>query len=144
MPSIPFVLRKCWVLIALAIFNIVLLIWQCNLFVAMQNFRFRPNNSLQPIGRVLSEQRLWKARFVGCWNKCEAGCLTALLKLVCMFKSGFDMKPKVARQYFDVFWSLFLFLMFSIVFFLLFFLFTCLWNVLLEEDLFICFGGMGC
>jgi hypothetical protein len=89
-PSVPFLFRKYWVLIVFAIFNIVLLIRQCNLFVAMQNFRFRPNNSLQPIGKVLSEQRLWKARFVGCWNRCEAGCLIALLKLVCMFKSGFD------------------------------------------------------
>jgi len=60
------------VLMFLAICRTVLLIPSVILLEVTQNFRFRPNSSLVPIGTLLFLHKLWKVKLWG-WQDCIEG-----------------------------------------------------------------------
>jgi hypothetical protein len=64
-----------------------------------QNFRFKPRRAFDPVGRVLSLQRLWNARFLGC-RYCGgfSSFFNVLLKFFCKVSCGEAQKPKVVRH----------------------------------------------
>jgi len=47
---------------------------------ARQNFRFKPKSSLEPGGSLLTLQRLWKVKFLGCRKRWEGAFCIATSK----------------------------------------------------------------
>jgi hypothetical protein len=71
-----------------AILRTVCLMLFCNCLGARQNDRFRPSNSLVPVGSLFFEHRLWNVRLVGCSNRGDGLLFTALLKFSWIVFSG--------------------------------------------------------
>jgi hypothetical protein len=79
----------------------VLLIPSVMLLEVGQNFRFKPNSSLEPGGSLLFLHKLWKARLFG-WNGVEGVIFIALLKFCRKFRHGSATKPNFVRHWFFV------------------------------------------
>jgi len=69
------------------------------LLLDKQYFRFKPKRALVPVGSLVSFQRLWKVRFVGCCKGFVLRFCVMLLKFCCSWSLAFAWNPKVFRQY---------------------------------------------
>jgi len=68
---------------------------------ARQNFRFKPKSSLEPGGRLLTLQRLWKVKFLGCRKRWEGALCIATSKFFWRVVFGSAMNPKLVRHLFS-------------------------------------------
>jgi len=69
---------------------------------ARQNLKFKPKSSLEPGGSLLTLQRLWKVKFLGCRKRWEGALCIATSKFFWRVVFGSAMKPKLVRHLFLV------------------------------------------